>query len=44
MNAAMDHILAGYGDQELELLADFLRRTTEAGRAAADILTQGSQG
>jgi DNA-binding MarR family transcriptional regulator len=41
MNAAMDNILAGYEDRELELLADFLRRTAEAGRAAADKLTQG---
>ena len=31
----MDQICAGYGDAELELLADFLRRTTDAGRAAA---------
>ncbi len=41
MNAAMDHILTGYQDHELELLADFLRHTAEAGRAAADKLTQG---
>jgi len=40
MNAAMDDILAGYAEDELELLADFLRRTAEAGRAAADKLTQ----
>ena len=41
MNAAMDDILAGYGDGELELLADFLRRTAAAGQAAAGKLTQG---
>lgn len=40
MNSAMDEILAGYSDAELELLAGFLRRTTEAGRAAADDLSQ----
>jgi len=41
MNAAMDHILAQYKDHELELLADFLHRTAEAGRAAADKLAHG---
>ena len=30
MNASMDKICAGYGDHELELLADFLRRTANA--------------
>jgi DNA-binding MarR family transcriptional regulator len=35
MNAAMDRICGGYGDDELELLAGFLRRTAEAGAAAA---------
>jgi DNA-binding MarR family transcriptional regulator len=38
MNASMDQICAGYGDTELELLADFLRRTTKAGRDATDEL------
>ena len=38
MNASMDQICAGYGDTELELLADFLRRTTNAGRTATDEL------
>jgi DNA-binding MarR family transcriptional regulator len=38
MNTAMDEICAGYTDAELELIADFLRRTTAAGRAAADEL------
>ena len=35
MNAAMDDICAGYSEDELELLAGFLRRTAGAGRAAA---------
>jgi DNA-binding MarR family transcriptional regulator len=34
MNTSMDEICSGYTDTELELLADFLRRTTAAGRAA----------
>jgi DNA-binding MarR family transcriptional regulator len=34
MNASMDQLCAGYADSELELLADFLRRTTDAGRTA----------
>ena len=38
MNTAMDEILAGYDDEELELLIGFLRRTAEAGRAAAEKL------
>jgi DNA-binding MarR family transcriptional regulator len=38
MNASLDGILAGYGDDQLELLADFLRRTTDAGRTATDEL------
>jgi DNA-binding MarR family transcriptional regulator len=38
MNAAMDQICAAYGQTELELLADFLRRTTNAGRDATDQL------
>lgn len=35
MNASLDEICAGYDDAELELLAGFLRRTTEAGQSAA---------
>src|SRR2546429_8375642 len=31
MNASLDEICAGYTDTELELLADFLSRTTAAG-------------
>lgn len=38
MNSAMDQLCAGYADDELRLLADFLRRTTNAGRAATDQL------
>jgi DNA-binding MarR family transcriptional regulator len=38
MNGAMDRICAGYDVAELTVLADFLRRTTEAGQAAADRL------
>ena len=38
MNASMDQICAGYTETELELLADFLRRTAGAGRAATDAL------
>ena len=34
MNASMDQILAGYTADELDVLASFLRRTTDAGRAA----------
>jgi DNA-binding MarR family transcriptional regulator len=38
MNVSMNKLLAGYEDSELELLADFLRRTTNAGKNAADEL------
>jgi DNA-binding MarR family transcriptional regulator len=38
MNTRMDKLCAGYGDDQLELLADFLRRTTDAGRDATDEL------
>jgi DNA-binding MarR family transcriptional regulator len=38
MNASIDQICAGYADTELELLADFLRRTTNAGQTATDEL------
>lgn len=34
MNDAMDDLCAGYDEPELELLADFLRRTAAAGRDA----------
>ncbi|GAA4424297.1 MarR family winged helix-turn-helix transcriptional regulator [Actinokineospora soli] len=39
MNTAMDDLLAGYSDGELALLADFLERTTRAGRVATEDLT-----
>lgn len=35
MNSALDDLCADYGDAELALLADFLQRAAEAGRAAA---------
>ncbi len=38
MNSAMDDICAGYREEDLELVADFLRRTAAAGRVAADEL------
>jgi DNA-binding MarR family transcriptional regulator len=38
MNASMDEICAGYTGSELEVLADFLRRTGAAGRDATDDL------
>jgi DNA-binding MarR family transcriptional regulator len=39
MNAAMDQICAGYDDEDLKLLADFLHRTATAARAGAGKLT-----
>jgi DNA-binding MarR family transcriptional regulator len=38
MNTAMDQICARYEDNDLQLLADFLRRTADAGRTAAEKL------
>ncbi|HVV23692.1 MAG TPA: MarR family transcriptional regulator, partial [Pseudonocardiaceae bacterium] len=38
MNDSMDDLCAGYDETELELLADFLHRTANAGRAATDEL------
>ena len=38
MNTSMDQICAEYSDAELQLLADFLRRTAHAGRTATDEL------
>jgi DNA-binding MarR family transcriptional regulator len=38
MSQAMDDLLDGYDDAELELLTDFLRRATAAGRTATDTL------
>jgi DNA-binding MarR family transcriptional regulator len=39
MNASLDQILTTYTDEELDLLAKFLDRTTDAGREATDALT-----
>jgi DNA-binding MarR family transcriptional regulator len=38
MNTAMDEICSDYDDEELELIAGFLRRTADAGRTAAERL------
>jgi DNA-binding MarR family transcriptional regulator len=38
MNGSMDRLCAGYAEKDLELVADFLRRTTEAGRRATEDL------
>ncbi len=38
MNRSMNKLLAGYSDSELEVIADFLRRTVDAGRNATDKL------
>ena len=40
MNGAMARLCAHYTDAELELIADFLHRTTHAGQAATDDLTR----
>jgi len=41
MNSAMDQIIGEYDEDQLELVAGFLRRTAEAGRAAAEELADG---
>jgi DNA-binding MarR family transcriptional regulator len=41
MNSAMDEIIGDYDEAQLDLLAGFLRRTAEAGRAAAQHLADG---
>jgi DNA-binding MarR family transcriptional regulator len=38
MNNSMDQLCAGYDDAQLELLADFLHRTTNAGQTATEQL------
>ena len=38
MARAMNTLLAGYSDRELEVIADFMRKTLEAGRAATEDL------
>lgn len=40
MGSRMDDICGRYTDAELDLLADFLRRTTDAGQAATGDLTR----
>ena len=42
MNSQMDTICADYDEQQLELLADFLRKTADAGQTASSDLTAGS--
>jgi len=37
----MNKILGSYSDGELEVIADFMRRTVDAGRSATDELTDG---
>jgi DNA-binding MarR family transcriptional regulator len=39
MSRSMNKLLAGYSESELELIADFMRSTIEAGRNATDDLT-----
>jgi DNA-binding MarR family transcriptional regulator len=39
MNRSMNKLLAGYSDSELEVIADFLRRTVDAGQNATDELS-----
>lgn len=38
MNQSMDEVIAGYSDSDLELLAGFLRRVTDAGERATSEL------
>src|SRR6266567_235847 len=40
MNHSMDEICARYSDTELAVVADFLHRTTAAGRDATDVLAR----
>jgi DNA-binding MarR family transcriptional regulator len=40
MNRSMNKILAKYSDSELEAIADFMRRTVDAGRSATEELTR----
>jgi DNA-binding MarR family transcriptional regulator len=41
MNTAMDELCAGYSEDELALIAGFLRRATSAGHTATGDLTNG---
>jgi DNA-binding MarR family transcriptional regulator len=38
MNTAMDDVVAGFTDMELDTIAEFLRRTASAGRASTEEL------
>jgi DNA-binding MarR family transcriptional regulator len=38
LNRSMNKLLAGYSDSELAVIADFLRRTVDAGQSATDEL------
>jgi len=40
MNASLEQICAGYTEAELEVLADFLRRTTSASQTATEDLAE----
>ncbi|SRR6266536_6217297 len=42
MIGAMDDVLSGYSEEELQVIAGFLRRSAEAGRIATEKLTQDS--
>jgi DNA-binding MarR family transcriptional regulator len=44
MNTAMDQICEGYGEAELQLLDEFLRRTAIAGRSATENLPGSGSG
>jgi hypothetical protein len=41
MNTAMDELCAGYSEEELALIAGFLRRVTSAGTTATGDLANG---
>ena len=40
MNTTMDDLLADYSEADLELLADFIQRTTTAGQSATAMLAE----
>ena len=42
MSRSMNKLLADYSDSELELIADFMRRTVDAGRNATEALARDS--
>lgn len=41
MNGRMDAVCEHYSEAELEVIADFLRRTSTAGQASAEELAEG---